>query len=443
MFKQLESKIIHTEARVIVMGLGYVGLPLAAELAKAGFKVTGYDPDTSKVARVNRGESYVEYPTSDTLAYLTGERKLWATADPYVLGQADIVIICVPTPLNKTKDPDLSLVNSAVKLVAQYQHPGMLVVLESTSYPGTTRELLVPQLTRNQTLGDTIFVAYSPERIDPGNHKYNLTNTPKVVAGVTPDCTRLVQYLYFKINEQVVPVTSVEVAEMTKILENTFRAVNIGLVNELALNCKKLGIDPFEVIDAAATKPYGFMPFYPGPGLGGHCIPVDPLYLSWKLRSVHSQSRFIELAHTVNSGMPDHVISVVTAALNDCEHSVKGANILLLGVAYKPNVSDVRESPVVDIIQKLLWLGADVEYEDPHVPELYEEFQVPNSATPLLLAHTAPINYGDYDVVIITTPHSEFNLERVFTEAKLIVDTRGVLRDRYKKPVKDPKVYRI
>jgi len=436
-YEELVEKITKNTARVVVMGLGYVGLPLAAELAKAGFTVTGYDPDGSKVDRILRGDSYVDYPSSEILKYLVGENKLRASTDASVIGVADVVIVCVPTPLNKTKDPDLSLVNNAIKTIAKHQHAGMLVVLESTSYPGTTREFLVPQLTRSYSLGDQVFVAYSPERIDPGNPKYNLTNTPKVVAGVTPNCSRLVQHLYFKINEQVVPVTSPEVAEMTKVLENTFRAVNIGLANEVAIICKKLGIDPFEVIDAAATKPFGFMPFYPGPGLGGHCIPVDPLYLSWKLRALHGQARFIELADAVNSGMPDHVVNVVTEALNDKQRSVNGSRILVLGVAYKADIGDMRESPVMPLMQKLKKLGADVSFEDPHVPVLHEPPELED------LKSVQPESYQGYDLVIIATAHKAFNLDRVLEESQLIVDTRGVLRDRYKKPLKNPKVYRI
>jgi UDP-N-acetyl-D-glucosamine dehydrogenase len=438
----LLDKIVNATARIVVMGLGYVGLPLATELAKAGFIVRGYDPHWQKVQKVNQGESYVDYPSSETLAYQVSQQRLLATDDAHILEEADVVIICVPTPLNKTKDPDLSLVNSAAALVAAHQHPGMLVVLESTSYPGTTRELLVPKLTKGHTLGEDVFVAYSPERIDPANPKYNLTNTPKVVAGVTVLCSCLVQHLYFKINEEVVPVTSVETAEMTKVLENTFRAVNIGLANELALISKKLGIDPFEVIDAASTKPFGFMPFYPGPGLGGHCIPVDPLYLSWKLRALQGQARFIELADTINSGMPDHVVSLVAEALNDQKRSVRGSMVLVLGVAYKADVSDTRESPAITIIQKLFDLGADVEYEDPHVPELEEAFQV-DQEEPVLLLNTEPATYADYDLVVIATAHKAFPLGRILEESKLIVDTRGVLRDSYNKPIKNPKVYRI
>lgn len=905
-YETIRSKIIENRAHIVIMGLGYVGLPLAAELAKTGSKVTGFDPDVEKVRRVNEGSSYVDYPSSEVLTYLTKELSFSATSDASVLSEADIVVICVPTPLSKTKEPDLSMVSSAVALIAQHQHPGMLVVLESTSYPGTTREFLVPQLTRGYKLGHDVFVGYSPERIDPGNKKYNLTNTPKIVAGVTPNCAKLTQRLYYSVNEVIVPVTSPEVAEMAKVYENTFRAVNIGLANEVALIARKLGIDPFEVIDAAATKPFGFMPFYPGPGLGGHClvgsewvhtstgvetfdslveglvpvfneggvevfnpddlhalsfgkngavykrvkhisrrlytgkllnihteggqhltvtedhdmmidtsskvvkrsanklqigdylvlpmgqpqinfpktldlieslpstttirvrpktrqlkeirnirrilkefvtpdqiqealrnnilplltyllspelvellprteillesgrgpshssvpavielnedfarlvgyylsegcitedpkrtkvrftfnvkeleylqdvrdiltkadihysehkdkqwaahhiqvssrpfgallkytlrcgvgcydasipegwlaapenirehllrgllrgdgsveyandfrtyrkngktyrhknnscvvsyctvsktllqqvvrllhglnytpnikgdgrnirlygedqlvrledlfigeklerliqyrenrnknmkvkshtrrstwattrvksitaasaervpvyslevpgpetfvtsfgllvhncIPIDPLYLSWKLRSVQGQARFIELADTINSGMPDHVVSVVTEALNERSKSVRGSKILILGVAYKADVSDVRESPVIPLMQKLVRLGADVNYEDPLVPhfedhELKGESIVPNS-------------YGDYDLVVVAAPHKDFDLDRILIEAHCVVDTRGVYRDKFNKPLRNPKIHRI
>lgn len=433
-YEELVERINNDTARIVVMGLGYVGLPLATEFAKAGFHVVGYDPDESKIQAIRQGRSYVDYPTSEILKYLVDGSKLEATADPACLDQADIVFICVPTPLNKTKDPDLSLVDSAAQTVARHQHEGMLVVLESTSYPGTTRELLVPLLTKELELGQGVFIAYSPERIDPGNQRYNLTNTPKVVAGMSPNCSRLVQRIYFKINEQVVPVTSPEVAEMTKILENSFRAVNIGLVNEVALICRKLGIDPFEVIDAASTKPFGFMPFYPGPGLGGHCIPVDPLYLAWKLRALHGQARFIELADAINSGMPDHVVSVVTEALNSRSQSVREAQILVMGVTYKADVQDMRESPIIPLIQKLVHLGAEVEYEDPYVTkfdEVPDVFRVANPA------------YDNYDLVVIATAHQAFDYKRLLAGANLIVDTRGVLRDQYRKPLKDPKVFRI
>lgn len=435
-FDDLVEKITNDTAKITVMGLGYVGLPLAAEFAKAGFKVMGYDPDRTKVESIMSGRSYVDYPSSDVLAHLVSTGQLEATsAGTTALSEADVVIICVPTPLSKTREPDLSMVINAVELVRNFQRPGMLVVLESTSYPGTTREILVPHLRGiKYEIGEDVFVAYSPERIDPGNPTYNLSNTPKVVAGVTSNCSKLVQRLYFKINEQVVPVTSVEVAEMTKILENSFRAVNIGLVNELALMAKKLGVDPFEVIDAAATKPFGFMPFYPGPGLGGHCIPVDPLYLSWKLRAMEGQARFIDLADTINSQMPHHVFSIALEALNKQHKSVSGSKILVMGVAYKANVSDTRESPVLILMERLMMWGAKVAYEDPYVPTLTYPTQLNGVRNP---------DYADYDLVLITTAHSAFKLDRVLADAKLIVDTRGVLRDQYRKPLKDPKVYRI
>ena len=429
------EKIRDDAAHIVVMGLGYVGLPLAIEFTRAGFSVTGLDPDTSKLESLRSGESYVDRPSSETLQMLQESGRFQVTGDPIVLASADIVIVCVPTPLSKTRDPDLSIVNNAIAQIAKYQHKDMLIILESTSYPGTTREFLLPQLTQGYTIGQDVFVGYSPERIDPGNPKYHLTNTPKIVSGITKLCAQLTQRLYLKINEDLVPVSSPEVAEMAKVLENTFRAVNIGLANEVALISKKLGIDPFEVIEAAASKPFGFMPFYPGPGLGGHCIPVDPLYLSWKLRAMNGQARFIELADTINSGMPDYVVGVCTEALNSQSQSVRGSRVLVLGVAYKPNVTDMRESPVIPIIQKLKAMGASVYYEDPHVPEFSEHG--------LTMGSLKPTDYGEFDLVVVTTPHREFDLKRVVKEATLIVDTRGVLRDDNNRLLKGPRIYRI
>jgi len=431
----LYEKIRDDQAHIVVMGLGYVGLPLAMEFTRAGFTVTGLDPDKSKIESLINGESYVDRPTSETLQMLTDRGRFTATWDASVLDLADIVIVCVPTPLSKTRDPDLSIVNQAIDQIVQHQHKDMLVILESTSYPGTTRELLVPHLTQGYKLGEDVFVGYSPERIDPGNPVYHLTNTPKIVSGITKLCAQLTQRLYMKINEALIPVSSPEVAEMAKVLENTFRAVNIGLANEVALISKKLGIDPFEVIEAAASKPFGFMPFYPGPGLGGHCIPVDPLYLSWKLRTLNGQARFIELADTINSGMPDYVVGICTEALNSQSLAVRGSRILLLGVAYKPNVADMRESPVIPIIQKLKALGASVSYEDPHVPEFSEHG--------LTLGSLKPMDYGDFDLVVVTTPHKEFDLKRLIQEATLIVDTRGVLRDEHNRSLNSPRIFRI
>lgn len=423
-YKELKDRIQSDRAHIVIMGLGYVGLPLAAELAKTGAQVTGYDPDKQKVDSVNEGVSYVDYPSSEVLTYLKGHARLSATTDPTVLRSADVVVICVPTPLSKTKEPDLSMVQSAIDLIAQYQHAGMLVILESTTYPGTTREMLVPQLTKGlNVLGSNIFIGYSPERIDPGNPRYNLTNTPKIVSGLTAHCLDLTYRFYRKVNEVAVRVSKPEIAEMAKVLENTFRAVNIGLANEVALLCRKLSIDPFEVISAAATKPFGFMPFYPGPGLGGHCIPVDPLYLSWKMRSFQSTARFIELADAINSGMPDYVVSLVSEALNAHSKAVRGSSVLVMGVSYKADVSDTRESPAIPIIEKLRALGAKVSYQDPWVEKSE------------LLAHhgldveeceSAPHLYEDFDVTLILASHTLFDFKRVLGEANLIVDTRGV-----------------
>jgi UDP-N-acetyl-D-glucosamine dehydrogenase len=431
-YSQLSAKIRNEEAHIVIMGLGYVGLPLAVELAKSGSPVTGFDTDDSKVAALQQGRSPVDYPSSEMLQIMLTEQNLKITTDPAVLGQADVIIICVPTPLSKTKEPDLSAIQKAVLQIADHQRDGQLIILESTSYPGTTRELLVPKLTRiSRLLGEGVFIAFSPERIDPGNPKYNLSNTPKLVAGMTPNCAKLAQQVYFKLGDQVVPVSSPEVAEMAKVLENTFRAVNIGLANEVALMSRKIGIDPFEVIDAAATKPFGFMPFYPGPGLGGHCIPVDPLYLSWRLRALQGQARFIELADTINTGMPDHVVSVVSEALNSRSRAVRGSRILVMGLTYKADVADTRESPVIPIIEKLRALGAYVSYEDPHVDTHWVADRMTGS------------RYDNYDLVVVTAPHKEFDLNKVLLEAKLIVDTRGVFRDEFKRILQDPKIFRI
>jgi UDP-N-acetyl-D-glucosamine dehydrogenase len=339
---ELIKKIDDKSARVVVIGIGYVGLPLVLEFARAGFRVTGYDKDPVKVRLLNSGESYIGDISSADLAPFVANKLLSASSDPKVLGEADAIIVCVPTPLNKTKDPDMRFIASATEEIATHQHPGMLIVLESTTYPGTTREVLVPRLTKGHEMGKDVFVAFSPERVDPGNVKFLTRNTPKVIGGTSPNCLEVARSLYSHIIDTVVPVSSTDSAEMVKLLENTFRAVNIALVNEVAMMSRRLGIDPWEVIRAAATKPFGFMPFFPGPGLGGHCIPVDPLYLSWKLRSLKFQARFIELADAINSSMPEYVVSRVTDALNDREQSVKGANILIAGVAYKPDVSDVR-----------------------------------------------------------------------------------------------------
>lgn len=426
----LSEKIAQKTAHVVVVGIGYVGLPLVAELVRAGFRVTGLDYDKEKVRLLNAGESYIQdVPTADIAPHVKS-RRLGATADPAILSEADAVIVCVPTPLNKTKDPDMRFIVEATDEIAKHQHPGMLIVLESTTYPGTTDEVVVPKLTeKGAVLGKDVFVAFSPERVDPGNQIYKTKNTPKVIGGATPECLKMVQALYGNIIDTLVPVSSTATAEMVKLLENTFRAVNIGLVNEVAMMSRRLGLDPFEVIRAAASKPFGFMPFYPGPGLGGHCIPIDPLYLSWKLRTLKYQARFIELADTINSAMPDYVVERVTDALNDQKKAVKGSKILIYGVAYKRDVNDMRESPSFHVIHGLIGRGAEVSYMDPHVPSFDEEGMQMTSVDPAS-------SFASYDCVVIVTDHEKLDRGRLLREAKLIVDSRdalhGVAGDRSK-----------
>lgn len=418
----LLTKISSKQAHVVVIGIGYVGLPLVAEFARVGFRTTGLDNDPEKVRLLNSGESYIADVLTSDLAPHVASGRLDATSDRAVLKEADAVIVCVPTPLNKTKDPDMRFIVSATEAIAQYQHPGMLVVLESTTYPGTTSEVLVPKLTeQGLKLGKDIFVAFSPERVDPGNAVYKTKNTPKVVGGSTPQCLEVVQALYSQIIDKLVPVSSPEAAEMVKLLENTFRAVNIGLVNEVAIMSRKLGIDPFEVIRAASTKPFGFMPFYPGPGLGGHCIPIDPLYLSWKLRTLQYQARFIDLADTINSAMPSYVVERATTALNDQAKAMRGSKVLVYGVSYKKDVSDVRESPAFAVIHGLMSRGAEVSIMDPFVTDVDEEG--------VKLAAIPPAtNFAEFDLVVIVTDHSAMERERMLREAKLVLDTRDALR---------------
>jgi UDP-N-acetyl-D-glucosamine dehydrogenase len=428
----LLEKIKNQSAHVVVVGIGYVGLPLVVELARAGFRVTGFDHDAQKVKSLAEGRSYIEDIKSEDLAPHVKTEKLKASTDERVLGQADCVILCVPTPLKKNKDPDMTFIEAAADAVSRHQHAGMLVVLESTTYPGTTREVLVEKLTdggprrggpeqEKFNVGKDVFVAFSPERVDPGNAKFGTRNTPKVLGGVTPACMEVAAALYAQIVDKVVPVSSPDAAEMTKLLENTFRAVNIGLVNEFALICERLGLDVWEVIDAAATKPFGFMPFRPGPGLGGHCIPIDPLYLSWKMRGLKVPARFIELADMVNTAMPEHVVDLVARALNDEEKSMKGSKLLVSGVAYKKDVSDVRESPAVDVIAGLLARGAHVSYLDPFVASFKEHGHTFESID--MTASFAP-----FDAVIIVTDHTSIDYARMVKEAKVIVDTRNATR---------------
>jgi UDP-N-acetyl-D-glucosamine dehydrogenase len=418
----LTDKIDARTARVGVVGLGYVGLPLAVEYAKAGFSVTGIDLIESKVARINAGDSYVQDIPSAEVDALVNSGHLRATADFSVVSELDTINICVPTPLRKTKDPDMSYIVSACTEIAKYFHPGMLTILESTTYPGTTEEVVLPMLARDGLkVGRDFFLCFSPERVDPGNPKFQTRNIPKVVGGITPACTEMGARFYRQALEHVVPVSSTQVAEMVKLLENTFRMINIGLVNELAVMCDRMGINIWEVIDAAATKPFGFMPFYPGPGLGGHCIPIDPFYLSWKTRQSGIEARFIELAGCVNGQMPHFVVEKVQNALNDHAKAVKGSRIHILGVAYKRDIDDVRESPALDIIHLLERRGATVTFSDPYVPSVRIEGQ-------LLMASDPAEAIPAADCTVVITDHRNVDYQAAVDQSRLVVDTRNALR---------------
>ena len=420
---QLIEKFNNKTATVSILGLGYVGLPLAVVFADAGFTVIGIDPIQSKVDELNQGKSYIIDVPSEVVARHVKSGKLKATTDFSVLKQVDGVSICVPTPLRKTGDPDLSFIVSATEELAKYLHSGMVVVLESTTYPGTTRELTLPKLEEVSGLkvGKDFFLAFSPERVDPGREDFTTINTPKVLGGITPECCEAAVAWYKQAIKTVVPVSSAEVAEMAKLLENTFRMINIGLVNELALMCDRLGVDVWEVIDAAATKPFGFMKFTPGPGLGGHCIPIDPLYLSWKLRTLNYTARFIELASEINTGMPRYVVSRIQDALNSASKSLKGSKVLVLGAAYKPDIDDLRESPALDVIHLLQQKGALVSYHDPYIPRIKHDDWEIKSVTEVLPA------VRDADCVAIITNHASYDYSAILKEAKLIFDARNAL----------------
>jgi UDP-N-acetyl-D-glucosamine dehydrogenase len=427
------EKISQRTLHIAIIGLGYVGLPLATNFARAGFQVTGIDIDQNKVNRANQGESYVADIPSSLLKTLIDDAKLTFTSDFDALYDQDAVIVCVPTPLGKTRDPDLSYVLSATQQIKAHLHPGQIVTLESTTYPGTTDEIVLPELeATGLKVGVDFFLAFSPERIDPGNPEFNVHNTPKIVGGVTETCTELAKALYSSAIEKIVPVASTRVAETAKILENTFRAVNIGLVNEIAIICDKLGISVWDVIDAASTKPFGFMRFLPGPGLGGHCIPVDPHYLSWKLKTLNYTTRFIQLATEINTGMPDYVVEKVGEALNEQFRSFNGSTILILGVAYKRNIDDVRESPALDIMQKLKAKKSNVIYNDEYVSSLVLDEQTLYSQ-PLTadLLQTA-------DCVVIVTDHNYYDIPWIVRDAKYIVDTHNAT-----KGYADQKILRI
>lgn len=423
--EELIAKIESREARIGVVGLGYVGLPLMVAIAEAGFKVFGVDVDAEKVALLNQGNSYIEDVADKVLAPLVLDGKIYASTDYGILDDVDAISICVPTPLRKTKDPDISFIISAAESIARYGVAGKLVILESTTYPGTTEEIVLPRLSeKGLEVGEDFFLAFSPERIDPGRTDYDVHTTPKVIGGHTDQCTDVAVALYGTFVNEPVPVSGTATAEMVKLLENTFRAVNIGLVNEVALMCDKLNLDVWEVVQAAATKPYGFMPFYPGPGLGGHCIPVDPHYLSWKLRTLNYTARFIELAAEINSHMPEYVVTKVADALNEQAKPIKGSKILILGVAYKPNVSDVRESPALDILLLLQQKGAIVSYHDPYVADLHDE------GVDLQSIQWDIEKVKAADCVVVVTNHSSYVWETIQTAAKLIVDTRNAIKSR-------------
>ena len=420
LLKKLENKT----AKMAVLGLGYVGLPLAVVFGDAGFNVIGIDPDQKKVDSLNKGVSYIpDVPTAD-VARLVESGKLIATTDFSVLKDVDAVSICVPTPLRKTGDPDMSYIDSATSELAKYVHTGMVIVLESTTYPGTTREVIQPMLTEKSglTVGEDLFLCFSPERVDPGREDFTTINTPKVLGGITEACTEVANAWYSGAIKTVVPVSSTEAAEMAKLLENTFRMINIGLVNELAIMCDRLGVDVWEVIEAAATKPFGFMKFTPGPGLGGHCIPIDPLYLSWKMKAVNYNARFIELASEINTGMPRYVVAKVQDALNEHSKSIKGSKILVIGAAYKPDIDDLRESPALDVIGLLAEKGADVEYHDPYCPSLHTHEGALMTSVPDMLAAAEKA-----DCAVIITNHKVYDYAALLEKAKLIVDTRNAL----------------
>jgi UDP-N-acetyl-D-glucosamine dehydrogenase len=419
----LIEKLNSRSAKVAVVGMGYVGLPLAVVFAKAGFEVVGIDVDSRKVEAIHRRESYILDVPSDQVADLVDKGRLKATTDYAAAREADAVSICVPTPLRQTGDPDLSFIISAVEGLAPHLHPGMIIILESSTYPGTTRELVLPTLTDTARLnvGEDIFLAFSPERVDPGRQDWTTYNTPKVVGGITPACSEVAAAWYRQALKTVVPVSSTEVAEMAKLLENTFRMINIGLVNELAIICDRLGVDVWEVIEAAATKPFGFMKFTPGPGLGGHCIPIDPLYLSWKMKSLNYTARFIELASEINTGMPRFVVGKVQDALNDHNKALRGSRILVMGAAYKPDIDDLRESPALDVIHLLQEKGAQVEYHDPYIPQIHQD-ELDLASVPDLMDSVEAA-----DCVVIITNHKKYDYPAILKAAKLVVDTRNAL----------------
>ncbi len=434
LIKKLQDKT----AKIGILGMGYVGMPLAVVFAEAGFNVMGIDPDQRKIDMFNKGISYIQDVPTETVARLQKAGKLNMTADFAALKDMDAVSICVPTPLRHTGDPDMSFILSATEQLAKYVHAGMVVVLESTTYPGTTRELTWPMLTEKSGLkiGEDIFICFSPERVDPGRKDWTTLNTPKVMGGITKACAEVATAWYSGAIKTVVTVSSAEAAEMAKLLENTFRMINIGLVNELAIMCERLGVDVWEVIEAAGTKPFGFMKFTPGPGLGGHCIPIDPLYLSWKMKELNYNAKFIELASEMNTNMPRYVVSRVLDAMNDRGKVLKGSKVLVLGAAYKPDIDDVRESPALDVIALLRKKGADVSYHDPHISNIHHEKEgwKMESVKDVMKA------VKKSDAVVIITNHKSYDYKAILADAKFIFDSRNALG---KIGAENPKVVRL
>jgi UDP-N-acetyl-D-glucosamine dehydrogenase len=426
-FDALSNKIGQRRVTCGVVGMGYVGLPLAVEMGKAGLRVIGFEKSARVVDLVNGGGSHIKDVAAGDVAALRASGKLEATLDMSRLGECDVISICVPTPLGKTKDPDMSFVVTATESVAEALRPGQLIVLESTTYPGTTREVLLPTFEKRELqVGEDFFLCFSPERVDPGNGRWHTKNTPKVLGGITDRCTKLGEQVYELFIDEVVPVSSPEAAELTKLLENTFRMINIGLVNEMAVICDKLGVSVWEVIDAAATKPFGFMKFSPGPGLGGHCIPLDPHYLAWKMRTLHYKTRMIELAGEINTEMPAFWVGKVADALNDVGKPMRGARILVLGVAYKKDIDDLRESPALDILDLLSKKGAQARYHDPYVPEIVDDGHTPDGA----VGRSVPLDdeaLREADAVIIVTDHSAIDYDRVKRLAPIVIDSRNAL----------------
>ncbi|MCB4790828.1 MAG: nucleotide sugar dehydrogenase [Elusimicrobia bacterium] len=423
MYRILSNKIKNNEAKIGIMGLGYVGLPLAVAFASEGFAVTGFEVDPAKVKAIKSKRSYIDDVDSKTVSALVTSKKLNSTTDFSHLKNMDVIIICVPTPLRKSKDPDVSYIVASAESISKIVREGQLIILESTTYPGTTKEIVQPLLEKGGLkCGKDLYLAFSPERVDPGNKTYNIRNTPKVVGGIDLTSADLAKDVYAKITMKVCVVSSTEAAEMVKLLENTFRAVNIGLVNEVALMCDRLKLDCWEIIEAAASKPFGYMPFYPGPGIGGHCIPLDPQYLSWKLKTLNFYSRFIELAGEINAKMPEYLVQKIVDSLNKKGKSINGAAILMLGMAYKKNISDIRESPALDILKLLIDKDAKIEYYDPFVPNVCVNIgskQLKYSSIKDLK------NIKKYDAVVITTNHTDVDYCQIVKNAKLIIDSRN------------------